>query len=225
MIAISLTVAASALRADSVPIVLFNTGVDSAGIVLADGATDPHYQLIESAEAPFSSACLLCAYVVDQNGWPVGGGVWAADTSSSKWIAPKPDESMAAGSDGVGTYEYQTTFDLTGLIPSTAQIAGVWTSDNGGIEILLNGVEVSGATLNDYHTLNNPFSITAGFVAGLNTLDFVVANDPGGAEGNPTGVRAELSGTADPVPEPATWGLVALGLIGAGLLHRRLAAR
>jgi hypothetical protein len=38
-------------------------------------------------------------------------------------------------------------------------------------------------------------------------------------------VRVELSGTADPmpVPEPATFGLIGLGLLGAGLLRRRAA--
>jgi hypothetical protein len=113
--AICLTVAASALRADTIPLALYNTGVSAPGAPLADGAVDPHYELIVSAEAPYSSACPSCTYVVDQNGWPVGGGVWAADTASSEWLAPKPNESQASGSDAVGTYEYQTTFSLTGL--------------------------------------------------------------------------------------------------------------
>jgi PEP-CTERM motif len=222
---IFLTVAASALRADMIPLALYNTGISSTGTLLADGATDPHYQLIQSAEAPFSSSDPLNTYVVDQNGWPIGGGVWTPDTTTSKWLAPKPTESMASGSDGVGTYEYETTFSLTGLYPSTARITGNWTSDNGGVEILLNGNAVSGATQFDYHTLGNPFTITSGFKTGLNTLVFVVRNDTGGTTGNPTGVRIELSGTASNTPEPESLGLVGLGLLGLGILGRRMARR
>jgi len=216
-----LIVAASILRADTVQLALYNTGVSSTGALLADGSADPHWQLIESQDAPYSSSCPECTYVVDQNGWPVGGGVWTPDTTTAKWLAPKPNESMASGSDGVGTYEYETTFSMAGLYPSSAKITGNWTSDNGGVEILLNGNVVSGATQFDYHTLNNPFTITSGFVTGVNTLIFVVKNDTGSSTGNPTGIIIQLSGTASNSPEPATWCLAGVSLLGAGLLQRR----
>jgi hypothetical protein len=41
-------------------------------------------------------------------------------------------------------------------------------------------------------------------VAGLNTLDFLVRNEPFSGEVNPMGLRVELIGTANPIPEPAT---------------------
>ena len=43
-------------------------------------------------------------------------------------------------------------------------------------------------------------TINTGFIAGVNTLDFVVNN--GGPGINPTGVRVELSGTANRQPPP-----------------------
>jgi hypothetical protein len=64
-------------------------------------------------------------------------------------------------------------------------------------------------------------NITSGFQSGINTLDFIVNND-----GGPGGFCAELSGTADEVPEPASIVMLGLGGIGMGLAawqRRRLA--
>lgn len=207
-ILMGLTVGVFALHADTIAV--YSTGVDSTG-VLADGAVDPYYVLVANADNSGPNA-----YVVIENQFPIPP--WVADDSLSKWIAPVANESSQ--SDAVGLYDYQTTFDLTGLIPSTAVISGLWTSDNEGDYISLNGVNLGYATAGDFSTLGYSFTIAGGFVWGINTLDFVATNDSGNS-GNPTGLRVQLSGTADPVPEPATWGLVGLGLLGAGLLRRR----
>jgi hypothetical protein len=66
------------------------------------------------------------------------------------------------------------------------------------------------------------FSITSGFDAGLNTLDFMVTNG-----GGPSGVIAEVSGTAavigtSAVPEPSSLMLVcALLSLGAAARLRQ----
>jgi hypothetical protein len=57
-------------------------------------------------------------------------------------------------------------------------------------------------------------------------LDFIVYNSNIGFGFNPTGMRVEiLSADAEaaqnPVPEPATLGMISFALIGAGLWHRR----
>ncbi|MBL8177041.1 MAG: PEP-CTERM sorting domain-containing protein [Bryobacterales bacterium] len=74
----------------------------------------------------------------------------------------------------------------------------------------------------------NPFNsqpaVTLGpsvFTAQQMAIDFVVFNSPVVAGANPTGLRVEiLSANADPVPEPMTLSMIALGLIGLGLYRR-----
>jgi hypothetical protein len=61
-----------------------------------------------------------------------------------------------------------------------------------GQDIRLNGTS-TGITAGGFSGWSS-FTITSGFVAGLNTLDFVVVNT--GSSPNPTGLRVELSGTA-----------------------------
>src|SRR6266542_4082952 len=157
---------------------LFNTGVGTNGVLLVNGAVDPHYRLLQSAD---TSAPGPNVFVVTDTLFPIVTGPWLASGPNSKWIAPQANQSSG---NQPGDYEYRLTFDLTGLEPSTAIISGRWTSDNGGPDVLLNGVS-TGATSD-----------------GNFTLDFVVNN--GAPEINPTGLRVELSGTADPQPPPGT---------------------
>jgi hypothetical protein len=51
----------------------------------------------------------------------------------------------------VGAYDYRTTFNLAGFNPSTASITGQWSTDNEGVEILINGVATG-------KTIPNPWS-------------------------------------------------------------------
>lgn len=172
---------------------LFNTGVDAKGALLASGAVDPHYRIVQSVDPSFPGPN---AYVVVE-AWPIPP--WVANGPGSKWIAPQADQS---GGNRSGDYVYRLQFDLTGLDPTTATISGKWTSDNTGTGIRLNGVNLGFSNDGDFSVLATPFSITSGFVDGTNTLDFVVNNAP--ADNNPTGLRVELSGSAEPLPPPGT---------------------
>src|SRR5262249_42296190 len=92
---------------------LFNTGVNNAGMALAAGAVDPHYQFTVNADSASPDA------IVHNEGFPIApAGPWIASSAGSKWIAPRADTSAAAGGD----YTYRITFDLTGLDPATAFI-------------------------------------------------------------------------------------------------------
>jgi hypothetical protein len=127
----------------------------------------------------------------------------------SQWISPRPDPSNG---NALGNYTYRTTFSLAGLNPSTAMLTGRYSTDNTGV-ILLNGAQVGFAS--GSYTTWTSFTISAGFVAGLNTLDFVVTNTPGEAI-NPTGLRVEISGSSSGSPIPVFSTGVAGGGLGAG---------
>jgi len=224
VVAVALLTVASV--ANAAPIMIFNTGTLFNGVVAPGGTIgDPHYTLVS---VPGGSTSIL---VRTAGAFPIPP--WIGNDALSAWIGPNNDNSL----DGPpGNYDYRTTFDLTGLVPSTASLIGAWAMDNSGVSILLNGV-ATGITRPDPSLTGAPFmsfgnfSITSGFVAGVNTLDFIINNDRvnGGTSPNPTGLRVEISGTAasdlEPgptasVPEPASLVLFGVGFAGVYLLGR-----
>ena len=168
-------------------ITLFNTGMSASRILLTDGTIgDPHFTLVS---VPGGTTDLRIR--TSAGGYPFP--LWVGDDALSTWIGPNNDVSC----DGpVGDYDFRTTFDLTGLIPSTASISGLWTSDNQGLGILINGQSTGnsdsgGNTYASFHS----FSISSGFQPGLNTLDFLVYNTD-----DNVGLRVEMTGTATAKP-------------------------
>ena len=177
-------------RAAAIP-GLFNTGVDDTGALLAAGAMDPHWRLIQSADA---AAAGPKAFVV-REGFPIPP--WIANGPDSKWIAPQADQS---GGNRPGNYTYRLAFDLTGFDPATAAIAGRWSSDNAGVEVRLNGQPTGLTFAGNFGAFSPDFTLRTGFLDGTNTLEFVVNNAGEGV--NPTGFRAELAGSAEPAAPP-----------------------
>jgi len=162
------------------PIIIFNTAVDSNGDVLPPHTVDPHYQLTNSPKG------LAPAYVMDSTFCRGHHGPWLADNKHSKWIGPKANQLHYLKS---GKFDYRMSFDLTGLDPNTAILKGKWTSDNNAT-LYLNGVATGNTTPPGGYGSFSHFSITSGFVAGINTLDFVVRNIRGrNVPNNPTGLR------------------------------------
>lgn len=186
---------------------LLNTGVAAAdGAALADNASAVGWSGVDPGASPFTPIVATSA-----QGFPIGP--WLSDNGSSAWISIDPSTNGQEGD-----YTYSTTFDLTGMDPSSAEIFGRWSTDNGGVDIAINGVPTGQTNSNQFASWTN-FSLTSGFTTGVNTLTFTVTNAIGGGVG-PTALRVEFdSASAFAVPEPST-ALLALAF-PAMLLRRR----
>jgi hypothetical protein len=158
---------------------LFATGVNAAGVPLANGAVDPHYTLTSNdPNFPGPNAVAVAA-----------NAAWTPNTAASKWI------SIQASTQGAnnGIYKYTAMFTLAGAAPTTATISGTWAADD-SVTLDLNGTQVAAYPAEAYGALA-PFTVAAGspFVLGTNTLVFTTVNSGNG----PTGLQvATIAGTA-----------------------------
>jgi hypothetical protein len=202
------------MQASAATIALFNTGVDAAGTPLANGASEQHYVFVTSPTYDGNTFSTTPRVATSANGYPVGP--WVGDNLASAWIGPKSD---AALDGSIADYVYELTFSLAGLDAATAAITGQWSTDDSGVNILVNG-QSTGLSASGYTGFSS-FAITSGFIAGTNTLDFIVHNI-----GGPTGLRVEMSGTAAPlgaVPEPTSWAMMLAGFAMVGIAMRKRA--
>ncbi len=213
-----LTAAFAALVAAPAPAAfitsLYGTGLNNDGTVRTNLQTDLHYTLL-AGDAPVTPIVFD-----DAHGFPIPPWLNDASSATSRWITPSTATNVPAGD-----YVFRTTFDLTGFVANTASITGQWAADNAGLNILLNGTSL-GFTSSGFSAYS-PFTVTSGnpaFVAGLNTLDFVVRNFDGPGN-NPAGLRVQLTGQANlvatPVPPTALLAVFAFGTAGLGRLVRR----
>jgi hypothetical protein len=173
---------------------LFSTGIDSNGLYSAGDIVDPHYELIQSADVNYLGPNTM---IYEWN-YPIefapGGGTYSPTNGLSMWIGDEGNPGGSLYTSPVGTYTYRTTFLLDQAIPSTVTLqANLWCA--GSItSILLNGQSTGislapGGTLyicsftygpsnmqmvvNGTTTYQGPLLTTAGFIPGVNTLDFV----------------------------------------------------
>jgi len=212
-----LATVASTVFAGGVIDQLYNTGVDNNKELLDDGKTEPHWTLVS---APDNNTYTLQTIAPHS--------AWAPEETGavSGWINPT---GYAYSSLDTGKWTYELKINLTGIQLDTVKIAGKWLSDNGA-KILLNGNET--VFSNQSSQTSAPFTqwtefiLKTGFVAGVNSLRFEVANGAGwyGGGANPTGLRVQfdsVNSASVPVPEPFTIGLAIAGVALAARKRRK----
>ncbi len=207
---------------------LYGTGVDDAGRLLGDTATDRHYSLVNS---PVSGA----ARTPLSGTFPLNGPYWLPDQASSRWISPSGTLNNTAPA---GTYVYKTSFFINdaalgggsssgGPSPEVMsgyrfRIWGRWTSDDIGLGVYINGHLIGGQNYDE-----RPWATWAGFDtgftsgifrAGENTIEFRAENAVFAGR-NPTGIQTQVHGAFQAVPEPFTGAVLGVGALA--MLRRR----
>ena len=140
---------------------------------------------------------------------------------------------VVGGSNGFAPwYTFRQTFDLAGFDPTTASLSFRWGCDDvpGAVSFTpvfsLNGGSAQGSgTCGAYNIAAGTLvNLTSNFTAGVNTLDFFVVGN-GITDAFGLTVAGFTAGPDTPpgdvVPEPATMGLLATGLLALAGMRRR----
>lgn len=187
---------------------VFNTGLGVGGAALppGDGQVDANYRVTATDRA---------GIVVGTNARTYYNTAYLMDGPLSRIVNATGDGSGVTGTSTTFT----TTFSLAGFDSSNATISGQALFDNSGT-IFLNGNQV-GPSITGFSTLT-PFGTNANFfVAGLNTLSFVLLNAGGPEAFQVAGLTVTAERLAGAVPEPTTWALLIVGFGMTGLAMRR----
>lgn len=183
---------------------LFGTGVTASGGLASYRSPDLHYTLIYSVDPTVSVP--RQAFVSDGSHYPFIAGGWAPNGPTSGWVSPIPDQDLG---NSIGSYTYETTFNISSGDPHNVQISGLWAVDDFLTDVRING-HPTGVSNSLGHWELHPFSFPSQyFIAGINTLDFLVVNGDNGNGNTPTGLRVEFTS----VPEPSSFSVLALAIL------------
>jgi hypothetical protein len=196
-------------------VITLRTGVDGSLNPLADGSSDPFWQVSVQGGA-FTAAKV--SFVPDQ----VDFGMETV-TSEAKWIT---DPSVVDGSVNTGWGVSQLaiarrTFDLTGFNLSTTSLSGIWRLADDTAGLFLNGTLIPGTSVGTTWAVNTAVNVPAGsalFVSGINTLELR------GTSRNSQWDGFWFSGTVSgdtAVPEPGSAFLIVPALAGIVFALRR----
>lgn len=167
-------------RRQRVSIPIANTGVDANGNPRPDGTIgDLNFQLVS---VPSGSTQIRIRR--SSGGFPIPP--WFGDTAQSAWLVPN---NGTDGSTGVGDLVYQTTIDLSNYDPKSIIINGLACADDSINTVIINGI-VSTVSIPQFLSFH-PFTLSNGFVKGLNIIQIRVNN----SGVSPSGLRIEWTAT------------------------------
>ncbi|MBN1125408.1 MAG: lamin tail domain-containing protein [Sedimentisphaerales bacterium] len=158
---------------------LYSTGLGDDREPLTPGQDDPHYTNSATGEPVLAM----------QN-----HSAWLSNDAQSQWVGL-----TGQGTDNVpgGQYTFVTTFDLSGMNHTTANLTLSISVDNWLDDVRINGTS-TGISAAGFSGWNGPYAIETGFVEGINQLEFIFTNE--GSDPNPAGLRIRINGTAVAVP-------------------------
>ena len=179
-----------------------NTGVDSGGVnLVSPGAAASFWTLLSEPSGATEA--------LGSGTFRYHNPAYFADTAAAAWVSMDPSGNASVN----GVFVYHMSVDLTGFNLSAVSIQGVFGTDNDGFIRVNGGPNVATTSFAAFGAPTS-FSITSGFVAGMNSIEIGVDNG-----NNPTAFFVQFTsatgtpGTGGPVaPEPAS-----LLLLGTGL--------
>ena len=216
--------------AAAAPIIL-RTGVDSSNAVMAPGSIDTAWQISIDDKATYTDSKVL--YPLKNPSDPFSGGQICCGmetvANTAAWVSDPsvvPDNGNTAWGISQDVW-LKRSFDLTGYDLSTVSLNAIWRIADFSFGLYLNGNLLAGTNTGNTPkwAVDTPLLIPAGgglFVNGINTLELRGQSVNSGWDGFwfDGAVDGRVTDT-NPVPEPATLSLLALGSSVLAVRRRR----